>query len=497
MEFSPENKYIEYKEAKRSVPKDFWETYSAFANTSGGTVFLGVSEREKGVFEPTGVIDTQKVIVDMMTTIRSGKASVNLLTEDNVEVIDVEGRKIIKVYIPMAERTDKPVYLNDNQTRSFLRVDESDMPMDTTEFRYFVSEAGQAYDGDVLADYGLDDLNLKDVTEYQSIVADREGSEVIEKSIPDFLSSLGVYKIIRGSGNQQKYITTAGLLLFGKYNAITEKFPGFQLDYMQKESSTNPDYLDRIVTDNAEGAPENIFSFFQQIKRKLDANLLNPFSLDASGTQRTDFGVLFNRVIREALANALTHAYYKSSKSIQIQQFPDYIEFLNPGALRIGVEQFVHGGITDPRNPQIVTLFRRAGFAERGGTGGARIFDSVDKLQLKIPDVLSDKQETLLRIWKVDFAISRAEDLAQTSDERVIVDYLIQNNGASATKLKQLFTVESRYKRAMKQLRDKGVVTQFGRGRATGYQLVQTPSERKHQLNKMIRSFEDTLLKRD
>mgnify|MGYP004713012999 FL=1 len=188
MEFSPENKYIEYKEAKRSVPKDFWETYSAFANTSGGTVFLGVSEREKGVFEPTGVIDTQKVIVDMMTTIRSGKASVNLLTEDNVEVMDVEGRKIIKVYIPMAERTDKPVYLNDNQTRAFLRVDESDMPMDTTEFRYFVSEAGQAYDGDVLADYGLDDLNLKDVTEYQSIVADREGSEVIEKSIPDFLS---------------------------------------------------------------------------------------------------------------------------------------------------------------------------------------------------------------------------------------------------------------------------------------------------------------------
>ncbi|EAD3300885.1 TPA: ATP-binding protein, partial [Listeria monocytogenes] len=41
----PENSNLEYKESKNSLPKDFWKTYSAFANTKGGLVVLGVSER--------------------------------------------------------------------------------------------------------------------------------------------------------------------------------------------------------------------------------------------------------------------------------------------------------------------------------------------------------------------------------------------------------------------------------------------------------------------
>jgi len=61
---------FEVKTAQTDIPKAVWETVSAFANTSGGWVVFGVSQKKK-VFEIVGVEDPEKIENDMLTTLRS------------------------------------------------------------------------------------------------------------------------------------------------------------------------------------------------------------------------------------------------------------------------------------------------------------------------------------------------------------------------------------------------------------------------------------------
>ena len=60
---------LEAKLAKTDVPKSVWESYSAFANTMGGTILLGVFENMKENdpakrFRIEGVDDAEKIRKD-------------------------------------------------------------------------------------------------------------------------------------------------------------------------------------------------------------------------------------------------------------------------------------------------------------------------------------------------------------------------------------------------------------------------------------------------
>lgn len=92
---------FECKKATKGVPSSLWETYSAFANTYGGIILLGVVEhmdehdRTKR-FEIFGVEDADKIRKDLWNTLNSReKVNINLLYDDDIQTIDVDGKKII------------------------------------------------------------------------------------------------------------------------------------------------------------------------------------------------------------------------------------------------------------------------------------------------------------------------------------------------------------------------------------------------------------------
>ena len=88
----------EVKKAKGGLPLSLWESYSAFANCYGGVIILGVKENKDGSWYMTGLDNAAKLRKDLWDTINNkNKVSINLLTDDDVEIFE-ENRTEAGIY---------------------------------------------------------------------------------------------------------------------------------------------------------------------------------------------------------------------------------------------------------------------------------------------------------------------------------------------------------------------------------------------------------------
>ena len=99
---------IECKKAEKSVPKSAYESYSAFANTKGGYIILGVREDKtktdpKARFIIQGIEDAPKQKEDFWNTINGNKVNINLLTDDDVGIVEDGSIRLIVIHVPRAD----------------------------------------------------------------------------------------------------------------------------------------------------------------------------------------------------------------------------------------------------------------------------------------------------------------------------------------------------------------------------------------------------------
>jgi len=123
-----ENSQIEAKLALGGLPESLWETYSAFANTDGGIILLGVEELEDKSFRARNLLDPQWLLDDLWAALNDpAKVSINLLTKDDVQIREVNGNRIIAITVPKAPKSCRPVYIGGSIYRgTYCRRGEGD-----------------------------------------------------------------------------------------------------------------------------------------------------------------------------------------------------------------------------------------------------------------------------------------------------------------------------------------------------------------------------------
>ena len=123
-----ESRCLEAKKALGGLPESLWETYSAFANTRGGVILLGVGENKDRSLYPVDLPNPTALIREVWNIISDpDRISVNILTDDHVNWMELDGKNIIVIEVPEAAPAQKPVYMGkDPYSGSYHRIGDGD-----------------------------------------------------------------------------------------------------------------------------------------------------------------------------------------------------------------------------------------------------------------------------------------------------------------------------------------------------------------------------------
>lgn len=246
-----ESNRLEAKDARGGVPKSVWESISAFANTDGGVVLLGVAERQDKSLEVVGLPDASRMLENFWNTAHNpGKLSPCVLSCDDARVEEADGKEIIVIEVPRARRQLRPVHINGNpKTGTYRRDHAGDYRCDVDEVAAMYRDAAdEPLDTAVLDDVDMDALCGETVRTYRRSYDLYHGRSVWSKlDNGDFLRRIGAV----GKGcDGELHPTKAGLLMFGEEWRIQPEFPHYFLDYRQ-ETNSEARWQDRVTSQTA------------------------------------------------------------------------------------------------------------------------------------------------------------------------------------------------------------------------------------------------------
>lgn len=385
---------VEFKASQSGVSESAYDTVSAYANTEGGWLIFGVKERkDKSGHEICGVLDVDKVQNDFLSALRSHN-KLNRTIQANASLLEIDGKAVLAFYIPETRRQEKPVYLNGDIRKSFIRRGGGDEQCTRAEIEKFLREAAEeAYDGQTI---DLDAENCFDSASldwYRSLFYERNANQDRSFSHLEFLHHWGF--VIEHDHSLKP--TRAAVLLFGSIPCLLQVLPRPIVDYQMINSDWDDTQLDQRWDDRVV-CEENLIKSWRNLLAAYYRQAERPFSINSASLQRSDEPPDYI-AFREAVINLLIHQDYSDhTRKASIKFYRDRAVLWNPGESFEKKERLLESGEKEVRNPRIVSAFRRIGLSEQAGTGVRAIYNNWRQLGLVPPLISNDKIEKTFEI---------------------------------------------------------------------------------------------------
>lgn len=408
----------------------------AFANSEGGTIYIGVSDDG----EVVGIEDSDKSGLQVSSMVHDNiKPDLSMFV--SYRTLNFDGKEVLSIDVERG--TNRPYYLANKGLRPegvYIRHGFSSIPASDSTIRNMIKET----DGDVYE--ALRSIN-------QDLTFNSCENEFKNRNI-DFKEQ--ALKLVSNDG----LYTNLGLLLSDQcpYTIKAAVFEDYDQSLFKDRNEFSGSLLKQL---------EDVYSFIDKYNN-------NRSTFDK--LWRIDTRDYPEKALREALLNSIVHRDYSYSASTLISIYKDRLEIVSVGGLMPGYElKDIKNGLSDTRNPNLANIFYRLKLIEAYGTGIKKIYDAYELSGCE-PEIITTNNSFKIILPNINYKqnnnlyISSPE--MKYCDENILLKYLNDNQSITRKEVETLMGLsQSSAGRILKKMVDEGKLIQFGGSRNIKYML--------------------------
>ena len=324
---------IEFKESATGLDREM----VAFANSSGGRIFLGVTDEKK----PVGIKITNRLKSQIQDIANNCRPAVKVLFHRFEDILILEIR----------EGDDKP---HQCSSGFYTRVGPNSQKLTRDEILQFIKDEGKIRFGElILPKYDFEEsFDPKKLSRFLKLAGISETLDA-----PTTLVNLGVAEKQEG----RVILNNAGILFFSE--DLDKVYFHTAVTCALFKGTEKMDILDRRDFN------EDLVSSIDRAMNFLKQYIPVRYEM-TGGPRRREVPEIPYDALREAIINAVTHRdYFEKGANVMVEMYDDRIEITNPGGLPRGLKPEDFGKKSVLRNPNIANLLQRIGYIEKMGTG--------------------------------------------------------------------------------------------------------------------------------
>ncbi len=408
----------------------------AFANSEGGTIYIGVSDDG----EVVGIEDSDKSGLQVSSMVHDNiKPDLSMFV--SYRTLNFDGKEVLSIDVERG--TNRPYYLANKGLRPegvYIRHGFSSIPASDSTIRNMIKET----DGDVYE--ALRSIN-------QDLTFNSCENEFKNRNI-DFKEQ--TLKLVSNDG----LYTNLGLLLSDQcpYTIKAAVFEDYDQSLFKDRNEFSGSLLKQL---------EDVYSYIDKYNN-------NRSTFDK--LWRIDTRDYPEKALREALLNSIVHRDYSYSASTLISIYKDRLEIVSVGGLMPGYElKDIKNGLSDTRNPNLANIFYRLKLIEAYGTGIKKIYDAYELSGCE-PEIITTNNSFKIILPNINYKQNNNLYISSPGmiycDENILLKYLNDNQSITRKEVETLMGLsQSSAGRILKKMVDEGKLIQFGGSRNIKYML--------------------------
>lgn len=455
---------VEFKSDLKKYPdSDIFDAVVAFANTEGGSLFLGVEDDG----EITGVHESHKNPITLSAYIANNTVPPVSIRAEIIE----EAKPVLQICVPKSY-SGIVATVSGKILRRRLKADgqPENIPMYPSEIATRLSDLRLLdYSTLPLTEASLDDFDPLELERMRQSILSYDGEKsLLELSNEELFKALGFVRDM----NNRHMPTVLGLLMIGRTESIKRFIPTHQTSFQVLEGTNvliNDDFTLSILA-----SIEKLNTYLEawNPQREIDMGL---FRMPAP-----DFD---KRALREAIVNAYSHRDYSRMGRIRVSIADEGLTIANPGGFIEGVT--VKNLLTaEPhgRNPALADALKRIGLAEKTGRGIDRIFEGSLIYGKTMPDYSASNTVTVSLFIPRSAPNIQIAEMVSNEQKRLgrplpintllVLNYLKDAPRSDNHQISQALNLqEAVVKTVLEKAIESGLVEAYGSGRGRNYIL--------------------------